>query len=232
MLNFVQLQEDVLGSLLSAPGLGNVNAASYRKLRLQSEVDWSGIWMTPRNGKSGCGVLVEMPSFEVPSPNLPGPCAELVVNCAVMEEPNINMEPSGGTLLSAEEVAQLVLDTLHGLVIEGIGALYADRKAIVDAPEFEGLVAYRVVLRLMMQRPPTERVAEVAVAENGLEVTLSCATAGAEIYYTEDGTFPGESNGAAVKYAGPFTLTGTVLRVAAFKAGMVQSNVGQLTVPG
>ena len=231
MLDYVQLQADVAGALLSDPGLSLVNVVQYRKLRALSEVDASAIYAVPRSGKAGAGVLVEMPTLEVPAPNLPGPSGQLVVSCAVIEEPNLNMEASSGTLLAAEEVAQMVLDILHGLVIEGTGSLYADRSAIKPAEEFQGLVAYRVSLRLMSLRPQSDRVATPTITENGLNVTMACGTAGADMYYTQDGSFPGPGNSAAVKYTQTFAVTGAVLRWAAFKAGMVGSHVGEATAP-
>ena len=232
MNDIVQLQSDVGEALLSHEGLASVNVVQYRKLRVQSEVDLGAIYAVGRNGKSGCGVLVEMPTFEVSHPNLPGPSAELVITCAVLEEPNLNLEPTGGTGLSAEDVAQRVLDSLHGLDLEGTGALYADKRAIQPAEEFQGLVAYRVALRLRSLRPQTARVATPTIVEAGLNVTLTCATAGAAIYYTMEGSFPGPSNAGAVLYAESFTMTGAVLRWAAYKSGMVGSNVGEAVNEG
>ena len=227
MVNLVQMQADGAGALLSDGRLGSVNVVQYRKLRAQSEVDASAIYAVPRNGKAGAGVLMEMPTLVVPKPNLPGPSGQFVVTCVALEEPNMNMEPTTGTLVSAEDIAQIVLEILHGLVIEGVGALYADERPIVPADEFAGLVGYRITLRLASLRPQTERVATPTIVEQGLQVTFACATAGAAIYYTMDGSFPGPGNPEALRYASSFTMTGAVLRWAAYLAGMVGSNVGE-----
>lgn len=40
-----------------------------------------------------------------------------------------------------------------------------------------------------------------------VQVTLACATAGAEIYYTTDGSTPVSAGAGSVHYTGPFTLT-------------------------
>jgi hypothetical protein len=54
-----------------------------------------------------------------------------------------------------------------------------------------------------------------------VSVTLGCATAGADIYYTTDGSEPTSS---ATKYAEPFTLTDTTtVKAIAVKAGMRDS---------
>lgn len=231
MTNLVQLQDDVTQALLSNEALVNVNIINYRKLRLQSEVDLSALWLTPRNGRAGAGIMVEMPTFEVARPNLPGPEGELVIGCACVEEPNLNFEPASGTLLSAEELAQICLDILHGYLIEGAGGLYAEKTAIRPMEEFPGMVAYRASVRMRQPREQTVRVAIPTITEEELHIELACATEAAEIYYTQDGTFPGPSNPGAVKYEEAFDMTGEVLRWAAYKSGLTGSHVGQARNP-
>ena len=227
MINLVQMQADAAGALLSDDRLSAVNVVQYRKLRAQSEVDASAIYAVPRNGRAGAGLLVEMPTLVVPKPNLPGPSGQFVVTLVALEEPNMNQEPTLGTMVAAEDIAQIVLEILHGLVIEGVGALYADERPIVPADEFPGLVGYRITLRLATLRPQMERVATPSIAEDALNVTLACTTAEAAIYYTQDGSFPGPGNEAALIYANTFAMSGTVLRWAGYLDGMVGSNVGE-----
>lgn len=237
MNNYVQIQEDVTGALMAAESLQSLPVAQFRKLRLQSVVDYSTLYAQPRaaGGPAGCGVLVEVPAFRVEKPNSAGPLRYLVVSAVVMEEPNLNFT-DGGTKISAEEAAEAVLDTLHGLRIDGAGALYADVDAIRSADEFEGLVAYRVSLQMKSPRAQTDRVAIPTITEAARHVTLTCATAGADIWYTTDESFPWPGNSAAagtgtgVLYEGPFDLdpSVTVLRWAAYKTGMLGSNVGRI----
>lgn len=230
MTNYVQLQEDLTFALLSAASLANINVVQYRKLRLQGQIDLSAIYQIVRNGRSGCGILVEMPSFEVAHPNLLGPEGDLVMTFAVIEEPNLNFEPTGGTLLSAEDVAQTVLDELHGYFIAGLTSLYADKTAVRSADEFQGLVAYRVQFRMRQVRAQTPRVATPSITNVGNVITLACATPGADIYYTLDGTFPGQPNPGAVKYLNPFPMgLGLTLRVAAWAQNFTGSFVTQAT---
>lgn len=59
--------------------------------------------------------------------------------------------------------------------------------------------------------------------ENSVEVSISCATADASIYYTLDGTEP-DAN--ATEYTAPFTLTAnTTVKAIAVKEGMTNSEV-------
>ena len=59
--------------------------------------------------------------------------------------------------------------------------------------------------------------------ENSVEVSISCSTADATIYYTLDGTEP-DAN--AIEYTAPFTLTATTtVKAVAVKEGMLNSEV-------
>jgi Chitobiase/beta-hexosaminidase C-terminal domain len=236
MINFVQLQNDVANALLSSDQLANVNVIQYRKLRVQGQVDMATIYSTPRNGRAGCGILVEMPTFTVDKPNLLGPVGNLVFTLAVIEEPNLNMDPVAGTLSDAESTAQLILDELHNLIIAGLVELYADAPAIVPIEDYQlpGTVQYRVQLKMRYNRDQTTRVAMPVITATGDTLAIACATPGVAIYYTLDGTLPtnGAANPGSVLYLGPVTLaSGTTLRARAFLAGMTGSNVPMAMAP-
>ena len=63
--------------------------------------------------------------------------------------------------------------------------------------------------------------------ENSVEVSISCTTADATVYYTLDGTEPDED---ATAYTAPFTLTNTTtVKAIAVKAGMINSEVAMAT---
>ena len=59
-----------------------------------------------------------------------------------------------------------------------------------------------------------------AISQAGAVIALTCATSGASIYYTLDGSWPGSGNPEAVLYSAPVTLEAGShdLRVAAQKA--------------
>jgi hypothetical protein len=58
-------------------------------------------------------------------------------------------------------------------------------------------------------------------------LTMACATEGADIYYTTDGSFPGPGNDEATLYAGPIpdTEIGTEYRAAAYAPPLNPSDV-------
>ena len=252
MNDMVQLQEDLTQGLLAEPGLRLINVVQYRKLRLQSEIDWSTVYTTPRNGRAGCGILVEMPAFEVLHPNVSGPVGNLVLSCVALEEPNLNYGPGRGTRMSAEAVSKFILDSSHQWEIGGAGVMSAVREAIRglwrtedlrgvmgqgtlrdaiwDAQRFEGLVAYRVKLQMQAAATPVGRVSQPVAQVQPSGVSLSCATRGAEIYYALGGSFPGPGNPLALQYGAPFAAppAGAILRAAAYAAGMFRSSVIQM----
>ncbi len=231
MTDYLQLQSDLHYAALSNGALENINIKLWRKLRLESEVDLSALWMTPRNGRSGVGVVIELPEFDVQNPNLPGPEAFLLLSFLVLEEPNINFTPTLGTLISAEQVAQLLLEIFHDYQVEGFGTLFAAPKAIASVEDYPGIVGYRVTFRARVPRAQTARVATPVLVEAAGSVTITCATADAQIYFTTDGSFPGVGNSAAQLYSAAFAVTaGDVLRAAAYKSGSPGSHVIKQTV--
>jgi hypothetical protein len=232
MTDYVQLQADIYHLLLSADTLADVNVVQFRKLRIDSQADVSTLWQMPRNGKAGIGILVEMPEVETAHANLPGPEFVTSLPLSVVEEPNLNFAP-GGSYLSAEEVAQRVAELLHGYQGGAWGGQLHAKGAIVspDATWPEGLLAYKVTLHLRLTRDQVARVATPTAAAVGTTVTLACDTAGAALYYTLDGSFPGAGNPAALPYSAPFAATvGQTLRFAAYKSGLLPSQALEATI--
>ncbi len=239
--DFIQLQRDIAHALLSEPWLNYVNVVTREEIiengsKLEDENLAAEVlcYDTMRNGKKGCGIIVEKPEMAAVFPNQPGPQGDLLVVCLVLENWADNYG-EWGTNLAADQVAQKILDIGHLWVIEGVGPLRSDDSAIVTAKEWEPLRAYKARLRVKANRGQTERVQRVSVSiadQTGI-VTLSTATAGADIYYTTDGSFPGPSNATAQLYDPdvPPTVIGThgVLRSAGFKDGMIMSAIAKAT---
>jgi hypothetical protein len=88
-----------------------------------------------------------------------------------------------------------------------------------------GFVEYAVVMKTAFGVGAVDKVATPGAEVAGASLTLSCATSGAAIYYTLDGSYPGPGNAEAVLYAGAVTLAAGVftLRAAGHKAGLAAS---------
>ncbi len=229
------IQDDCADKLNSEDLFSTISVVAVRKLQIVSEIARRLPHLTVKNSKVGCGVLVGMPVIDVVDPNVPGPQLEVRLPFRVQENPTIN-QGSGGTQKSAEEVALNILKIVHQFQLAGFVGFYGDKGAITPNTEFEGLVTYDVTLTGRLGTTPLTKCAMPTIAEATLTITLACATSGAAIYYTADGTFPGSTNlvsngGTAVLYTVPFAVTsGTVVRYAAFKTGLIGSDVGRAII--
>jgi hypothetical protein len=240
-----QLQSDVFGILMSADVLANVNITQWRKLRVDAEVEWHTIWQGQRNGRSGAGIVVWMPTLRTEHANLPA--GERVrISITVVEEPNLNATPETGTLISAEDLALAVKDLLHNQLIWGLAELVSQPEAIVEDQEFENLLAYRVNFELVLSRSKTARCDTPRIGDAGGEVTLTngANTPDADIYFTLDGTLPVNAaalnpitgvsvNPASQLYTAPIPIPSgesRTIRWIAYQLGFNPSHVQQTTV--
>jgi hypothetical protein len=134
--------------------------------------------------------------------------------------------------------ALMVRAYIHQLDLRGQVALYQDQRAIEPLPglerEYPGCVGYQVMMRGKLSDFQIPQVATPTLTEGPpLTLTLACATGGASIYYTIDGSFPGPGNstGTATLYSGPFTVeAGTAVAFKAYLAGARGSGVEQYTI--
>jgi hypothetical protein len=232
MLDLVQAQKDLTHALLSAENLRSVAVLSYRAKRIANELDYRTFLTTGRNGRTGAFVMVMMPEALSGHRNVTGPILDWDFPVICIEQPDLNLDSQNGTLLSAEEIGQRVMDALHLHADEYYGTFAITGKAMKAEGDFvfPGCIGYRVTLSLSVGRnTQTARCAGVAVAIGTGTCTLTCATVGAEIYYTTDGTFPSWSNTvnpSAILYETPFAVvSGDIIRACAYAMGYNASPV-------
>jgi hypothetical protein len=233
MTDFTQLQLDFCFALLADDWLSGVNIITRERLYAdQSRLPDKSLaaevlaYITPRNGKIGAGIIVEMPEFQVLDPSAPGPQGDIILTVLILEERGTNLSPTKGTGRYADQIAQKVLEIGHGWNLNFQSDFVADRNAIVPAKDFEPLHAYRVNIRLTLSRDQTTRVTTPTITWAGNTVTLANngATPNAAIWYTLDGSSPAPANPAATLYHGPFNINqNCVLRYAAFQPGWLPS---------
>lgn len=243
--NFAQLQRDLLHKLLSEPLLADLNVVSLRDLQslqagagedLEQLQSAYLVWTTPRAGgtKIGCGVIVGMPTKEYRFPNVAGPERACAVDITTIEDPVLNLASSPtSTGKTAEEWSDLVEAILHQFLIEAVGSVYVARSE--PDRDIQGTVAYVSRFNIEMARAEIAEVATPDVSEAGGLLTITCSTAGAEIYYTRNAddlaSFPGPGNPAALRYTDPVPVSvGDTVRVAAWLAGRRGSLVVQASI--
>lgn len=236
MIDVVQIQDDLVGVLGSYDGLASVNIKSYRRMRMENEINFRTIVETKRAGKCGAGVLVCQPLATNPRPGVTGPVLGWTFPVIVIEQADINMHPQVGTLLSAEEIAQFVLDAVHLHADVRYGTLAAAANAIAEEKEFvfDGCIGYRLNFNLTAGKTTqTARLGPVTISVATGACTLTGPT-GAQVWYTTDGSYPGRDvagNAASHLYSGAFAVSsGDKVRAAAYMDGYNQGAVGYQAV--
>jgi hypothetical protein len=159
----------------------------------------------------------------------------------VLELPTVNRNvQTGGTGITGDECALLLLQVLHHFGIEGLCTqFYPDpQRPWSESNDFRklGYKAIDITLRTAIPLEDITQCTLPAITEEALEVTLA-GDAEDTIYYTTDGSFPGSANkpgadsAGAVEYAAPFTVaSGTTVRWAAYRSGRRGSDIGSATI--
>lgn len=198
---------------------------------IQSKIDQLIGGLVKKNGKSGAAVFVLMPTADSVNPDTPGPRLKFKYTVRVQELPIINMGDNG-TQKSAEEIALRVLQLGHhfspgtgNVIVAASDAMTpsadADPKITIDV-NFEQQGGVRAESKVIT---PALTSAPAVDPDTGNDVTITCATAGASILYSVDGTYP------TLPYTVPVNVPGSAtVRAVATKSGLLPSDVRQITL--
>jgi Chitobiase/beta-hexosaminidase C-terminal domain len=236
MSPILRFPKDVEAALLREALLSPVTIVSLRALQLSSELDVKRAWLKARNGKSGAGIVIGIPTLDHQVPNVDGPEREMLLPVSVFEQPSLNAMASTGTQLDAETIVDYVEAILARLQIEGLGTLYS-QGVMPNLETQAGVLRYDLIFAATVPRAPLGRCVLPDYSCPAQTVTFTNVTAGAQILYTTDATFPGRDAatgqllGTTLVYSAPFTVaSGAVVRWAAQKSGLVGSDTGEITV--
>lgn len=220
-----QFQEDIFAKLLSCDALATVNIVEQRKLLIASEVEISSVWITPRGGKCGTGIIVGMPFIDEESKETGISDVTINVQIVCLEQPNLSNK-TGGSGITAEALVMLVRTALRGFLLDGVaGGIFTEGRSI-EPGDADDVVSYKLTVKAKLRQPTAQRVPMPVLNASGLAVTLTCSDSGAFIYYTVDGTLPWPDGDTSNTYSAPFNVaSGTVVRAAAYKSGLEGSNV-------
>lgn len=244
MISLASLQADLAAKLNAEPFFAPINVQLERNELYASEIALATVWQTPRGGRMGVGVIVAMPEINVEDPDSPGPELVCRQTLTVLEEPNINQNPATGTGIFAEDIGIYLIALLHQFALAQNITLYARGNVLTPNRKSAGVRGVDCRFEYRFTPAALNKTATVPISfadpnQDTFVVTMSCATPGAQIYYTTDGSFPGPAAGAAAIYQAAFRAqTGTQIRAAAYApavgaaATMVGSDVWTETVPG
>jgi len=243
MIDLIQLQDDLYGILMSAPQLAPVNIVQERAFLVKSNLEKDVIWQTARNGRTGNGLLIEIPKILCDSDGVSGPPQQVELSFVSFQNGDAAFIPPttipgqatpviGGGLF-AEQVEQFLVDILHLLNIGGVGSLRVAGQFSSPARDYPGVNARRTrILMTPRQTAQTARVALPIISLSNGTCTIICGTVGAVVYYTLDGSFPSNpsvaltpSSNTAINanskpYTAPFSVAGgQLIRAAGYLAG-------------
>lgn len=238
-----QDQADFFGRLNAEPYFDDVGLyllrprANATATQIMQGIENALNCLVKKAGKGGAAVTVLMPLLQGRDPNVRAPQFDSSITIRVQELPLTNMNPATGTLKSAEAIALEVAKLCHHYR-SGSGQTWTlAGGGIQPNLDFVPKVTYDVTLTRLMPVGAAEKVMQVGgsvgtAPDAEPEVTLATPTAGAAIYYTVDGSYPLPGAEGVALYAGPFAAApGAVIRAAATKLGMQQSDVTRLAVP-
>ena len=236
-LSIIELdQDDIVARLKNDPYFSAGIPILEQRLGItENDVEIAISTANNQNGLIGTVVIVLMPRLAGVDPNAPGPRYWVRYPIQVIDWPTVRRQAAGGSQVSAEEACDRIREIIHGMnCIRSQGQLQITFDKLEPVQVKDGQVSYIATFKRYGTDAPPVSCAAVGIAPASgtgpLTCTLSCATAGAAIYYTVDGTYPGSvfvaPKGTAVLYAGPFTAPqGSTVRAAAELSGFQQSNV-------
>jgi len=222
--DLVRLQQKCAERIRSDAWLRDVAVLERREGVIDSDVANALGVLNTATGKRGAVIIVAMPAVDVPEPNAPGPMLSIQPSFRVIERPLLNRR-EGGTQRQAEEIAIRLLRLIHLVQLGcGTGTLVADKRAMEPAalgdPQAIGYDVFFTAQGGLDWQPVA--MPQAAVASGS--VTLTCATAGAEIYYTLDGSYP--RAGVGTRYDAAFAVeTGQTLLCCAYQGEKIPSAV-------
>ena len=229
------LMRDGLAARLNADDwFADINVLTERKADIISAIEKSIGPMKAKGGKSGTCIVVMSPVASDESEEIPGAILHPQLTFRILENPLIN-NSGVGTGKEALSTAKRVVMLMKHFRMDGVCTeLIPEKPTIVPVADPVAPVAYEVRFKARDDDGETlAKVARVAISPASgaapRTVTLTCATSGAAIYYTTDGSFPWSGNATATLYTVPFSVTSpATVRAGAFLAGAAGSNVSSV----
>lgn len=233
------IQDDIWGLLTNEPGLTYVPVFRSRtpldkddagqpivgqSAMIEEQIEQALGGLSEKNGKSGIVCIVMLPDAQPVSDN--GDALELTIIVRIIEDRLIN-EGSTGTGITASQLMLHLKQVIGRRALRGSYTItHAPRGAMeeISLPDDRKAHELRMVMTRSLERLP--KVARPVVAIDTGVMTLTCATEGAELWWSANGDWPGPANALSWLYHLPVTLTEeiTEVRVVAYEPTMQPSD--------
>lgn len=219
-----ELQDDLYGLLIHDPGFKHVPVFRSRSplqkgpdgepmvgqsTMIEDEINQALGGSNMKNGKTGIVAIVMLPDVRPLSMESPGPQLEMIAVIRVMENRLFN-EGSTGTGISSSRLGLHISQLLHRRPIQGAWTFKPDGDKMLQEQTLPDDVMVHEV-RFVMSRSveQLEKVSTPVITVAGNDLTITCATDGALIYYSLDGSWPGQHNANSFLYDGTVNLSTT-----------------------
>ncbi|MDB6022614.1 MAG: hypothetical protein JWQ04_2471 [Pedosphaera sp.] len=224
------IQQQCADRIQADPLFANVPALTERIADIDSEIARALGPLNGQSGKTGLVAVVLTPTATVHFQNVFGPFFdEIKIVVRVIENVAVNQDPNTGTNVAAADAVERICGLLHHFQPEAANGPITSRRPSITLGKDPGYLCYECHFRTsggLSAVPP--QVATPVIAESSGTVTLTCATPGAAMFYTLDGSNAVPRNGAI--YTAPFTPgPGLTLKVRAWLAGYLASETATQT---
>jgi hypothetical protein len=217
-------REEIKDLLEAEPYFDDINIFLQDDKDIEQEIERALGPMKGKGGKSGACVMIVTAKAGPRVDSEFGPVWDLSHALRILESPVVNRGTSGSGKTHAA-IAERIATTLHGITLTSAAApLMIEPPGITpaDDPRFPGSdIAFATSGQLAATLP---QCATPAIAEDAGELTLTCDTAGAALFYTTNGKNPSPRNGTL--YTAPFTPDPLLtVKVRAWLAGYLASEI-------
>jgi hypothetical protein len=232
-------QDDIWGLLTNEPGLLYVPVFRSRtplekdstgepivgqSAMIEEQIEQALGGLSEKNGKSGIVSIVMMPDAQPVGDS--GDALEITIIVRIIEDRLIN-EGSSGTGITASQLMLHLKQVLGRRALRGSYTItHAQRAAMeeISLPDDRKAHELRMVLTRSLDR--LAKVARPSVTIDTGVMTITCATEGAELWWSANGDWPGPANAQSWLYELPVSLTEeiTEVRVVGYEPTMQPSD--------
>ncbi len=231
---FDQVPAELAAYVMCDPIFAQMPVVVAEKGNVRAEMDRLQATITCIGGKIGTALIVLPLVADDAYDEVGFGPMKLFSSFQVLENVELNHGPSG-LGLSCRYLARHLVKIMKPLRLGGLTTDWVCDKPCIE-PGIVKLASSELQSRLVnfytweADTEPMQQVASLAFAQAGNQVAISCATAGAQIWYTLDQTFPAPPSAVpgstAQLYSGPIAVPpGGMIRGMGIMGGMISSQV-------